>query len=155
MSNSSSTDVDQDALVKSELSKFIMEHTGLDALSSIDEIVLSYIIGVLETLGCANSPEDVFDVDEFAEMMTAYIPDFSNIRRCLADSTYLNFRRRLQCFGQSFSVLEKSQQQNISWGLVRPTRNDKGMLDNDSISLASGELRCSFLTITFNRLISS
>ncbi|GFQ97095.1 CUE domain-containing protein 2 [Trichonephila clavata] len=56
-----------------------MEHTGLDALSSIDEIVLSYIIGVLETLGCADSPEDVFDVDEFAEMMTAYIPAFSNI----------------------------------------------------------------------------
>ncbi|PRD28385.1 UNVERIFIED_CONTAM: Cuedc2 [Trichonephila clavipes] len=91
MSNSSSTDVDQDALVKSELSKFIMEHTGLDALSSIDEIVLSYIIGVLETLGCANSPEDVFDVDEFAEMMTAYIPDFSNIRRMSMSKKELHF----------------------------------------------------------------
>ncbi|GIY18345.1 hypothetical protein CEXT_410731 [Caerostris extrusa] len=81
MSTSSSTDIDQDAFVKSELSKFIMKHTGLDALSSIDEIVLSYIIGALETLGSADSPEDVFDVDEFTEMMTAYIPAFLNIQR--------------------------------------------------------------------------
>ncbi|GFU48502.1 hypothetical protein NPIL_182542 [Nephila pilipes] len=36
MSNSSSTDVDQDALVKSELSKFMKEHTGLDALSILE-----------------------------------------------------------------------------------------------------------------------
>ncbi|GBL72749.1 hypothetical protein AVEN_127976-1 [Araneus ventricosus] len=96
MSNSSSTDADQDAFVKSELSKFIMEHTGLDALSSIDEIVLSYIIGVLESLGSANSPDDVFDVDEFAEMMTAYLPAFSNIHSSHTYAWMLNLANRLK-----------------------------------------------------------
>ncbi|CAL1274527.1 unnamed protein product [Larinioides sclopetarius] len=96
MSNSSSTDADQDAFVKSELSKFIMEHTGLDALSSIDEIVLSYIIGVLESLGSAYSPDDVFDVDEFAEMMTAYLPAFSNIHSSHTYAWMLNLANRLK-----------------------------------------------------------
>lgn len=39
---------------------------------------MSYIIGVLESLDGANEP-DVFDVNEFAEMMSAYIPAFSTI----------------------------------------------------------------------------
>lgn len=47
--------------------------------SSVDEIVMSYIIGVLESLESANEPEDAFDVIEFAEMMSAYIPAFSTI----------------------------------------------------------------------------
>lgn len=46
--------------------------------SSVDEIVMSYIIGVLESLEGPNEQEE-FDVNEFAEMMSAYIPAFSTI----------------------------------------------------------------------------
>lgn len=40
---------------------------------------MSYIIGVLESLESPNEQEDSFDVNEFAEMMSAYIPAFSTI----------------------------------------------------------------------------
>lgn len=79
MSRSLSPASDKDTLVKTELCKFILKNTGLDALNSVDEIVMSYIIGVLESLESSNEPEDVFDVNEFVEMMSAYIPAFSTI----------------------------------------------------------------------------
>ena len=49
--------------------------------SAIDEIVLSYIVGCLEELGSENAAEDAFDVDDFSEMMEAYLPGFTNIGR--------------------------------------------------------------------------
>ncbi|XP_015928016.1 CUE domain-containing protein 2-A isoform X2 [Parasteatoda tepidariorum] len=69
----------KDEFVKAELSKFVKTHIGLDVLSSIDEIVLSYIIGILESLDSVSSSDDAFDVEEFIEMMCAYIPAFSDI----------------------------------------------------------------------------
>ncbi|XP_067133672.1 CUE domain-containing protein 2 [Centruroides vittatus] len=67
-----------DTLVKEALSKFIFQHTRQDALSSIDEIVLSYVVGILETLA-TETGDDAFDVDQFSEMMSAYLPAFSKI----------------------------------------------------------------------------
>ena len=43
----------------------------------IDDIVLNYIVGILEDLGT----EDCFDVDDFVEMMDAYIPGFTDINK--------------------------------------------------------------------------
>lgn len=45
--------------------------------SSIDEIVLGYIANVLEQLG----EDEQFDVDEFAEIMAAYIPGFDSLAK--------------------------------------------------------------------------
>lgn len=78
--NSTETSVlgSTDALVKEALGKFIYQHTRQDALSAIDEIVLSYVVSILETLA-TESGDDAFDVDQFSEMMSAYLPAFSKI----------------------------------------------------------------------------
>ena len=49
--------------------------------SLIDDIALQYIVSILEELGGSNSFEDIFDVDEFTEMMEAYVPGFQNFNR--------------------------------------------------------------------------
>ncbi len=49
--------------------------------SAIDEIVLGYMVSCLEELGSNGVVEDVFDVDDFTEMMEAYLPGFANITR--------------------------------------------------------------------------
>jgi len=46
--------------------------------SSIDEIVLSYCVSILEELGESNGHDD-FDVEGFCEMMTAFLPEFSSL----------------------------------------------------------------------------
>ena len=48
---------------------------------SIDEIVLTYVISILEDLGDNSNAEENIDVDQFVEMMEAYIPGFSSINR--------------------------------------------------------------------------
>ncbi|XP_072347906.1 CUE domain-containing protein 2 isoform X1 [Scyliorhinus torazame] len=47
--------------------------------SVMDEVILSYITGVLEELGSSDSSEENFDVEMFVEMMAAYIPGFAEI----------------------------------------------------------------------------
>ena len=44
----------------------------------MDEIVLDYIAEVLGDLG-REQGESSFDVDQFSEMISAYVPDFSSI----------------------------------------------------------------------------
>ncbi|XP_076370233.1 CUE domain-containing protein 2-like isoform X2 [Tachypleus tridentatus] len=70
----------RDNFVKSKLVTFIENHTGEDASEVIDEIVLSYVMSLLETLGNVDEVDDAFDVDMFTEMMAAYIPAFSTIK---------------------------------------------------------------------------
>ena len=47
----------------------------------IDEIVLAYVVGILQDLTSTNSAwdEESFDVDAFCEMLTAYIPQTSGV----------------------------------------------------------------------------
>jgi len=45
----------------------------------VDDIVLGYIASVLEKLG----EDQEFDVDDFAEIMAAYIPGFDTVSRYL------------------------------------------------------------------------
>ena len=49
--------------------------------STLDDVLLSYITGVLEDLGSQESVEENFDVEVFAEMLEAYIPGFAEIDR--------------------------------------------------------------------------
>jgi len=50
-------------------------------LEDIDEIVLSYVVGILEDLTSNYSvgDEETFDVEDFCEMLTAYLPQTSTI----------------------------------------------------------------------------
>lgn len=68
-----------ESLVKDRLSKFLKKHNLHDSIDAIDEIVLSYVISILEDLGDDKNAEDNIDVDQFTEMMDAYIPGFCNI----------------------------------------------------------------------------
>ena len=45
---------------------------------NIDEIVLSYVVDILEGVG---EEESSFDVDQFVEMISAYVPEFAEVER--------------------------------------------------------------------------
>ncbi|XP_078055802.1 CUE domain-containing protein 2-A-like [Mustelus asterias] len=66
-------------VIQDSLSQFVHLHIPDADLSVMDEVILSYITGVLEELGSPDSSEDSFDVEMFAEMMAAYIPGFADI----------------------------------------------------------------------------
>ena len=46
--------------------------------SAIDEIVLNYVLGIIECLDC-HDVDETEDVEPFAEMMEAYLPGFGTI----------------------------------------------------------------------------
>lgn len=46
--------------------------------SNVDDIVLGYIVDVLSNLGEEDSS---FDVDQFSEMIAAYVPEFAEVDR--------------------------------------------------------------------------
>lgn len=73
---------DKEALVKQSLLEFVQKHIDEASLSSIDDIVLSYVVSILEELG-SQSPEEAFDVDQFTEMMSAYLPKFVEINSAI------------------------------------------------------------------------
>lgn len=66
---------DQESKIKDSLFEFVNKHIPDANLSLIDEIVLSYVVAVLEDV----SSDPVFDVEGFCEMMTAYFPEFASI----------------------------------------------------------------------------
>lgn len=65
--------------VQAAIGKFLKAHGLQDHVSNIDEIVLSYVISILEDLGDSEQAEENIDVDQFTEMMDAYIPGFAEI----------------------------------------------------------------------------
>ncbi|XP_043240129.1 CUE domain-containing protein 2-like [Amphibalanus amphitrite] len=68
---------DLQSVVNKALADFVQEHIPSASLDCVDDIVLSYVVGILEDLG---EDEDGFDVEGFTEMLEAYIPEFSEIR---------------------------------------------------------------------------
>ncbi|XP_075218024.1 CUE domain-containing protein 2 [Lycorma delicatula] len=73
--------VDKEDIVKESLFNFLRKHIPSAQFSSIDEIVLSYVVSILEELGGEQSGEveGAFDAEGFCEMMAAYFPEFSTI----------------------------------------------------------------------------
>lgn len=49
--------------------------------SGLDEVIFSYVLGVLEDLGPSGPSEENFDMEAFTEMMEAYVPGFAHIPR--------------------------------------------------------------------------
>jgi len=58
-----------------------IDRCALLSFSNVDEIVLSYVLSILEDLGDGSCPEEDVDVDQFVEVMDAYIPGFGDIDR--------------------------------------------------------------------------
>lgn len=71
----------KEQIVKDSLFKFLMQHVPCAQISTIDEIILSYVVSVLEELGENHNGdlESAFDAEAFCEMMAAYVPEFSGI----------------------------------------------------------------------------
>ncbi|XP_024082990.1 CUE domain-containing protein 2 isoform X2 [Cimex lectularius] len=78
--NKTATEEKED-IVKESLFRFLMEHIPSAQISTIDEIVLSYVVSILEDLGeeTTGDIEEAFDAEGFCEMMAAYFPEFSKI----------------------------------------------------------------------------
>ncbi|XP_064489788.1 CUE domain-containing protein 2-A-like isoform X2 [Ornithodoros turicata] len=64
-----------DLFVKNSLVHFVQQETNEGAIDMIDDILLAYVVGILQT----ESTEEGFDVLEFKEMLSAYIPGFDSI----------------------------------------------------------------------------
>ncbi|XP_028975162.2 CUE domain-containing protein 2 [Esox lucius] len=71
--------MDLHKIIHDTLQEFIQTYIPDADLSSLDDVLLSYITGVLEDLGSQDSVEENFDVEVFAEMLEAYIPGFADI----------------------------------------------------------------------------
>ncbi|XP_044261341.1 CUE domain-containing protein 2-like [Tribolium madens] len=66
---------DQEITIKDSLFEFVKTHITNADLSLIDDIVLSYVVAILEDV----SSDPVFSVEDFCEMMSAYFPEFESI----------------------------------------------------------------------------
>ncbi|XP_067676613.1 CUE domain-containing protein 2-like isoform X2 [Haliotis asinina] len=71
--------MDREEEVKRALSDFLQEHNLHEAVSCVDDIVLTYLLSILDELGDADNTEDSVDAEHFCEMMAAYMPGFENI----------------------------------------------------------------------------
>lgn len=71
--------MDLHKIIHNALHEFIQMYIPDADLSTLDDVLLSYITGVLEDLGSQQSVEENFDVEVFAEMLEAYIPGFAEI----------------------------------------------------------------------------
>ncbi|KAK7901371.1 hypothetical protein WMY93_018140 [Mugilogobius chulae] len=71
--------MDLHKIIHDALHEFIQTYIPDADLSTLDDVLLSYITGVLEDLGSQESVEENFDVEVFAEMLEAYIPGFAEI----------------------------------------------------------------------------
>ncbi|XP_051837271.1 CUE domain-containing protein 2 isoform X2 [Antechinus flavipes] len=66
-------------IIRDTLISFAQTHVPDADLSGLDEVVFSYITGVLEDLGSPGASDENFDMEAFAEMMDAYVPGFAKI----------------------------------------------------------------------------
>ncbi|KAF0027526.1 CUE domain-containing protein 2 [Scophthalmus maximus] len=71
--------MDLHKIIHGAMQEFIQAYIPDADLSTLDDVLLSYITGVLEDLGSQQSVEENFDVEVFAEMLEAYIPGFAEI----------------------------------------------------------------------------
>uniref|UniRef100_A0A8C2UR59 CUE domain containing 2 n=1 Tax=Chinchilla lanigera TaxID=34839 RepID=A0A8C2UR59_CHILA len=68
-------------IVSAALLAFVQTHLPEADVSGLDEVIFSYVLGVLEDLGPSGPSEENFDMEAFTEMMEAYVPGFAHIPR--------------------------------------------------------------------------
>ncbi|KAJ8954645.1 hypothetical protein NQ314_007044 [Rhamnusium bicolor] len=83
---------EQETKIKDSLFEFVKTHIPDADLNLIDEIVLSYVIAVLEDVGS----DPVFDVEGFCEMMAAYFPEFESINHATVCQWMFQLDAKLQ-----------------------------------------------------------
>ncbi|XP_004701015.1 CUE domain-containing protein 2 [Echinops telfairi] len=68
-------------IASAALLAFVQMHLPEADLSGLDDVIFSYVLGVLEDLGPSGPSEENFDMEAFTEMMEAYVPGFAYIPR--------------------------------------------------------------------------
>ena len=75
----SSLSTQMEEQVKSALTLLLQSHIPTATARDIDEIVLSYVMGILEDLVEESDPSQAFDSDSFMEMIVAYLPQLEGL----------------------------------------------------------------------------
>ncbi|XP_056640947.1 CUE domain-containing protein 2 [Diorhabda carinulata] len=104
---------EQETKIKDSLFNFVKNHIPEADLNLIDEIVLSYVIAVLEDVGT----DPVFDVEGFCEMMAAYFPEFESINHASVCQWMFELEAKLQ---EAEEPEEKGSTINISLPEIVP-----------------------------------
>ncbi|XP_057313180.1 uncharacterized protein LOC130654585 [Hydractinia symbiolongicarpus] len=132
-----------DAFARDALEKFVFEHSDCD-FSLVDDIIITYMASVLESLG--ENPtefEPSFDVEEFTEMMAAYLPGFDRINSTLVTEWMFSLSKRLE-YGIP-SVSEKFPKENYESIAEKVVQNDFVLPVNDGNSTdtnnSSGQIK--------------
>ncbi|XP_018563127.1 CUE domain-containing protein 2 [Anoplophora glabripennis] len=100
---------EQETKIKDSLFEFVKTHIPDADLSLIDEIVLSYVIAVLEDVGS----DPVFDVEGFCEMMAAYFPEFESINHATVCQWMFQLEAKLQ-------EVDQPEEKNITLDISLP-----------------------------------
>lgn len=96
----------QHEVVKRSLVQFVSAHIPGADFSVVDDIVLSYIISILEEA----SQDPCFDVEGFVEMMSAYFAEFSSIDQGIICSWIFKLESEL-------SEMDKNQDNQLTSNL--------------------------------------
>ncbi|XP_072534169.1 CUE domain-containing protein 2 [Salminus brasiliensis] len=99
-------------IIHDALYDFVHSHIPHADLSTLDDVLLSYITGVLEDLGSQAGVEENFDVEVFVEMLEAYIPGFSDIDSVQVCEMMFSLASKLASARNSECFEEKSGERN-------------------------------------------
>ncbi|XP_035456170.2 CUE domain-containing protein 2 isoform X3 [Spodoptera frugiperda] len=135
----------QKVLVKEGLFQFITKHIPSADLNVIDDIVLTYVISILEEA----SQDPCFDVEGFIEMMSAYVPQFGHIDAGLVCTWVLELEAELNQRDDTDSLSNNDDSassdrlsltlQNLSEMLPPMTKNSSSRSHSNSESSESVE----------------
>ena len=141
--------MDEDEIVKRKLNEFLQEFKNLCDSSLPDEVVISYVVGVVGTL---IDGEDCFDLEEFIEVMSAYIPGFELIQSqtifCWLKTLRDNISTKsesvtLPHMGGKHLTIENDTLLNFSCVKHMPEKSKKTDLINQTIKCRSEPVKCS------------
>ncbi|XP_054456328.1 CUE domain-containing protein 2 isoform X2 [Anoplopoma fimbria] len=110
--------MDLHKIIHRALHEFIQAYIPDADLSTLDDVLLSYITGVLEDLGSQQSVEENFDVEVFAEMLEAYIPGFAEIDSVKVCEMMFNLASKLATARTSEIVALKARTEENSLKLT-------------------------------------
>lgn len=80
--------------VRLNLVHFLESHSLGESICNIDDIVLSYLLGIMELIS-EGEIEDSFGLEDVIEMMAAYLPGFEQIDRAIVMEWMFNLSSKL------------------------------------------------------------
>ncbi|XP_076141400.1 CUE domain-containing protein 2 isoform X1 [Alosa pseudoharengus] len=115
--------MDLHKIIQDALYDFIQSYIPDADLSTLDEVLLSYITGVLEDLGSQGSAEENFDVEVFVEMLEAYIPGFAEIDSVKVCEMMFSLAAKLASARDTETTEPKRVESN--WSLTHSSSNSE------------------------------